>query len=246
MMPKAAQGKEKRMERCESSMTARVATVRERIAKAAARAGRNPEDIVLVAVSKTVDVPAIRDAMALGLSDFGESRVQEYLRKTALTDGAGLWHFIGRLQTNKVRQLAGRDVLIHSLDRMELLEEMVRVSKRTGCRWRALIEVNVSGEASKAGVDPDALEPLVRAASGSGCVEVLGLMTVAPYEADPEMVRCHFHDLRQKAIDIHSLGLDNVVMRHLSMGMSGDLEIAVEEGATLVRVGTAIFGDRGA
>ncbi len=227
-------------------MEDRVAAVRGRIAAAAARVGRNPEDVMLVAVSKTVDVPAIREAMMLGLTDFGESRVQEYLRKTASTDGAGNWHFIGRLQTNKVRQLAGRDVLIHSLDRLELLEEMVRVSKRTGCRWRALVEVNVSGEASKGGVRPEGLAPLVRAASDSGCVDLLGLMTVAPNEADPEMVRCHFRDLRQKAIDIQSLRLDNVVMRHLSMGMSGDLEIAVEEGATLVRVGTAIFGARGA
>ena len=232
------------MERCGDSMKERVVSVRSRIATAAARAGRNPDDIVLVAVSKTVDIPAIREAMALGLTDFGESRVQEYLRKTEQTDGAGVWHFIGRLQTNKVRQLAGRHVLIHSLDRVELLEEMVRVSKKTGCRWQALIEVNVSGEASKAGVEPDRLEALVRAVSESGCVDLLGLMTVAPNESDPERVRFHFRNLRQMAIDIRSLRLDNVVMRHLSMGMSGDLEIAVEEGATLVRIGTAIFGAR--
>lgn len=154
------------------------------------------------------------------------------------------WHFIGRLQTNKVRQLAGHPLLLHALDRMPLLEALIRQSRKTGCRWQVLVEVNVSGEESKAGVSTDALEALLRMASQSGCVDVRGLMTVAPDVADPELVRPVFRRLRELAVDIRSWKLDNVVMEHLSMGMSHDLDVAVEEGATIVRVGTAIFGTR--
>ena len=241
-----------------------ISAVNARIAAAAIRAGRSPEEITLLAVSKTVESDAIRAAIACGMANFGENRVQEYLRKrdelsglSALGANARLdagvqatpeeairWHFIGRIQTNKARQLAGQPVLLHALDRMALLQELVRLSDKTGCRWQALIEVNVSGEDSKAGVAPKALETLLRAASDSGCVSVLGLMTVAPDVPDPELVRPVFRHLRELAVDIRSWKLDNVVMDHLSMGMSHDLDVAVEEGATIVRVGTAIFGAR--
>lgn len=238
-----------------------IAAVNARIAAAAIRAGRSSEEITLLAVSKTVETDVIRAAIACGMENFGENRVQEYLRKRdelgesganprlgtgvrATLEEAIRWHFIGRIQTNKARQLAGQPVLLHALDRMALLQELVRQSDKTGCRWRTLIEVNVSGEDSKAGVPPKALEALLRAASDSGCVSVLGLMTVAPDVPDPELVRPVFRHLRELAVDIRSWKLDNVVMDHLSMGMSHDLDVAVEEGATIVRVGTAIFGAR--
>ena len=270
----------------------RIAAVRARILAAAQRAGRNPEDILLLAVSKTVEPEVMKDAFDCGLREFGENRVQEYLRKkatleqwlgtahtqtqwlgtahtqtqrlgTAHTQKQSLetsqtqtkplaakhtpgWHFIGRLQTNKVRLLAGQPLLLHALDRLELLEALCRQSRNTGCRWKALIEVNVSGEGTKAGVAVKDLEELVRAASGSGCVSVCGLMTVAPDEPDPAFTRPVFRRLCELAVDIRSWKLDNVVMNHLSMGMSHDLEVAVEEGSTIVRVGTALFGERAA
>ena len=143
-----------------------------------------------------------------------------------------------------MRQLAGRNLLVHSLDRIALLEEMVRLSGKTGCLWKVLMEVNISGEASKGGVTPDELEPLLRAASNSRCVFVHGLMTVAPNTDEPEETRPIFRRLRELAIDMGSRKLDNVSMDILSMGMSDDFAIAVEEGATHIRVGTAIFGSR--
>lgn len=251
-------------------MRTRIDAVRARILAAAQRAGRNPADILLLAVSKTVEPEVMKAAFDCGLREFGENRVQEYLRKKAtleqwlgashtqtqslgtsctqthsLTAGNSPgWHFIGRLQTNKVRQLAGQPLLLHALDRMELLEALCRQSRITGCQWKALIEVNVSGEGTKAGVAVKDLEELVRAASGSGCVSVCGLMTVAPDEPDPAFTRPVFRRLSELAVDIRSWKLDNVVMHHLSMGMSHDLEVAVEEGATIVRVGTALFGER--
>lgn len=240
----------------------RIAAVRARILAASQRAGRNPEDILLLAVSKTVEPEVMKDAFDCGLREFGENRVQEYLRKktaleqsleTSQTQTQPLaaehtpgWHFIGRLQTNKVRLLAGQPLLLHALDRMELLEALCRQSRNTGCQWNALIEVNVSGEGTKAGVAVKDLEELVRAASRSGCVSVCGLMTVAPDEPDPAFTRPVFRRLCELAVDIRSWKLDNVVMNHLSMGMSHDLEVAVEEGSTIVRVGTALFGERAA
>ena len=260
----------------------RIAAVRARILAAARRAGRNPEDILLLAVSKTVEPEVMKAAFDCGLREFGENRVQEYLRKKATleqwlgtshtqtqslgtshaqtkwlgtsqtqthsqtTERSPGWHFIGRLQTNKVRLLAGQPLLLHALDRMELLEALCRQSRNTGCQWNALIEVNVSGEGTKAGVAVKDLEALVRAASRSGCVSVCGLMTVAPDEPDPAFTRPVFRRLCELAVDIRSWKLDNVVMNHLSMGMSHDLEVAVEEGSTIVRVGTALFGERAA
>ncbi len=222
----------------------RLEGIRKGIAEAAARSGRDAEAVTLLAVSKTVGEEAVQEAFRGGVRAFGENRVQEYLRKsTALTDEIR-WHFIGRLQTNKVRMLAGRPLLIHSLDRLSLLEEMVRISKRTDCSWEALVEVNVSGEASKAGVRPEEALTLVRAASKTGCVGVKGLMTVAPPAEHPEASRPFFRKLMEIAIDIGSHKLDNVFMEHISSGMSNDYLVAVEEGATIVRIGTAIFGKR--
>ncbi len=222
----------------------RLSFVRDTIAAAARRAGRSPDEVSLIAVSKTVDVPVMAAAMRLGVAQFGENRVQEYLRKSAALPDTAAWHFIGRLQTNKVRQLAGKNLLIHSLDRMALLEEMVRETYKTGFLWHVLVEVNISGEESKTGVTPDQMEGLVQSASASGCVFVHGLMTIAPNLDIPEKTRPIFRKLKELAIDMGSRKLDNVSMDFLSMGMSNDFAIAVEEGATHIRVGSAIFGSR--
>lgn len=222
----------------------RLSEIQGKTVAAAEKAGRNPEDVTLIAVSKTVDLPVMEAAVRQGVAQFGENRVQDYLRKSGALPDTVVWHFIGRLQTNKVRQLAGRNLLVHSLDRVALLEEMVRLSATTGCVWQVLVEVNISGEASKAGVAPDELEPLLRAASASGCIFVHGLMTVAPYTDEPETSRPIFRRLKELAIDMGSRKLDNVSMDFLSMGMSDDFAVAVEEGATHIRVGTAIFGSR--
>lgn len=225
-------------------LRARLSAVADAVAAAALRAGRNVEDVTLIAVSKTVDVPVMAAAMRQGVTQFGENRVQEFLRKSASLPDTVVWHFIGRLQTNKVRQLAGRNLLIHSLDRIALLDEMVRVSDKTGFQWHVLVEVNVSGEASKTGVSPDQLAFLLQKASNSACIRVQGLMTVAPNTGTPEETRPIFKRLKELAIDMGSQKLDNVSMNLLSMGMSNDFVIAVEEGATHIRVGTAIFGSR--
>jgi PLP dependent protein len=222
----------------------RLAAVRDSISAAAKMAGRDPAGISLIAVSKTVDVPVMAAAMRLGVSQFGENRVQDYLRKCAALQDSASWHFIGRLQTNKVRQLAGRNLLIHSFDRIALLEEMVRETKKTGFHWHVLAEVNISGEETKTGVAPGQLEVLLQNASASGCVSVHGLMTIAPNLEDPEKTRPIFRRLKELAIDMGSRKLFNVSMDILSMGMSNDFTIAVEEGATHIRVGTAIFGSR--
>lgn len=223
-----------------------ISEVRRGIAGACAAAGRDPAGVRLLAVSKTVDVPQMEAAASEGISDFAENRVQELLRKADILSGDIRWHLCGRIQTNKVKMLAGRDLLIHSLDRPDLLREMIRVSARTGCRWRTLVEVNVSGEESKAGVTPDGLPELLAEASESGVVDVLGLMTIAPADADEAELRKVFAELRQLAVDMDRKGMDNISMGELSMGMSGDYRIAIEEGATMVRIGTAIFGSRSA
>lgn len=221
-----------------------IQAIRAGILEACAASGRDPEGVRLLAVSKTVDVPQMEMARTAGITDFAENRVQELTRKADILTGDLNWHMCGRLQTNKVRMLAGRNVLIHSLDRPELLQEMRRIHERTGEIWQSLVEVNVSGEESKAGVSPDMLQEFMRLASESGCVRIRGLMTIASADGEPPAIRKVFAGLRQLAVDIDRSGMDNICMDHLSMGMSGDYRIAVEEGATMIRIGTAIFGSR--
>ncbi len=218
--------------------------VKIQIRETASLCGRSADDILLIAVSKTVNIPAVQEAASHGQLDFGENRVQEYLKKSEALSSNLHWHFIGRLQTNKVRQLAGRDVLIHSLDRLDLLHEMTLVAKRKGLRWKVLVEVNVSGESSKAGVTPNGLLPFMNEASESGVVDVLGLMTVAPYSDNAEETRPVFRRLKELSLQVDQAHLPGISMRYLSMGMSNDYKVAIEEGATHIRVGTAIFGER--
>ena len=224
----------------------RVAAVRARIAEAAARAGRSPDEVTLVAVSKSVPVAAMREAYAAGIRDFGENRAQEARDKFAAFGPDVRWHFVGRLQTNKVKYIARHCHLLHSLDRLALAQEVDRRATRCGRVLPCLLEVNVAGEATKAGVPPERVIPLLQQLAGLPGLRVVGLMTVAPRAADPEQVRPVFRRLRELARQAaeRCQGLPGIELRHLSMGMTDDFEVAVEEGATIVRIGRAIFGER--
>jgi pyridoxal phosphate enzyme (YggS family) len=215
--------------------------VRARIAAASARAGRAPESVTLVAVSKKQPVDALREAYAAGCRDFGENYAQELLEKaSALVDVDLRLHHIGHLQTNKVKALVGKVALFHGVDRTELVRELDKRAGAAGCRASVLIQVNVAGEDTKSGCTPVELPSLVAEALACPHLEVRGLMTMPPPCDDPEAARPHFRELRRLRDALGDARLDE-----LSMGMSHDFEVAIEEGATLVRVGTAIFGARG-
>jgi len=213
-----------------------VASVRARIARAAARAGRRPRDITLIAVSKTQPAAAVIAAYAAGVRDFGENRVQEAGAKVVAVRAGGIeprWHMIGHLQRNKVPAALDRFDILHSVDSEELARA---IDVRARRRVPVLIEVNVAGEESKHGVPPAAVPALARLVGGLPNIDLLGLMTVAPQADDPEDVRPVFRELRKLR--------DAIGLRELSMGMTDDFEVAVEEGSTFVRVGRAIFGPR--
>lgn len=227
-----------------SNVGEKVAAVQERARQAALRAGRNPGQVTLIAVTKTVPPERVQEAVACGVRHLGENRVQEARDKRPLVAGDAVWHLIGHLQTNKVRQAVQLFDWVHSLDRAELAEELHRRAVTAERRLPVLIQVNVAGEASKSGIAPKDLIDLVHLAARLDGLQVNGLMTIAPLVADPEEVRPVFRRLAQMAAEVDSLGLDGVRMEHLSMGMSHDFEVAIEEGATMVRIGTALFGER--
>lgn len=228
-----------------SNIVMNVEKVRQSIRQAALRAGRDPEAVTLIAVTKTRPVEEIEAAVAAGLIHLGENRVQELKEKWEPLSGRGvIWHLIGSLQTNKARQALEMANLIHSLDRDSLLDELIRQAERRGSPCDVLVQVNVSGEESKHGISPGNLHPFLRRVSQQQWVRVRGLMTMAPLSERVEDARPHFRRLRELSEEVRTLALPNVSMEHLSMGMSSDYEVAVEEGATLVRVGTAIFGER--
>ena len=217
--------------------------VRERIAKAAKSAGRSPGSVALVTVSKTVDVPTVREAHALGLRLFGENRPQELQRKAeVLGDLPDIeWHMIGHLQRNKVKAVVPLAALIHSVDSLRLMTEISKYCVKNGCSARILLEVNVSEEESKFGFRPEQAIQACQASVDMEGFRIQGLMTMAPFTAAQEETRPVFVGLRELAETIESHNFENVSMRHLSMGMSNDFEVAVQEGATLVRIGTALW-----
>ena len=218
--------------------------VKGRIAEAASKAGNPPESIRLVAVSKTVPVEKIIEAREAGAELFGENRVQEALEKIErLAQGGPKWHFIGHLQKNKVKQILGRFDLIHSVDSAALAQVINEKSLARNLITPVLIQVNVSGEASKFGMAPNELESAFRVLSKLPAVKVEGLMTIPPYDPDPEKSRNVFARLRELRDQMAELGMEGIYLKELSMGMSHDFAVAIEEGATLVRVGSAIFGD---
>lgn len=218
--------------------------VREQLAAACVRAGRNSADVRLVAIAKTMPVEAVAEALVAGQSLIGESYVQEFVDKVEAIAEPVEWHFVGGLQTNKVKYLAGKVALIHSVDRLSLAEEINRQWGKSGRTADILIQVNLGHEASKSGTDENQLEALVRQVAQLEHVRIRGLMTLPPYCDDPEDVRPFFRRLRELARYMDGLGLAGVGMGELSMGMTHDFEVAIEEGATLIRVGTAIFGPR--
>ncbi|MBE3581038.1 MAG: YggS family pyridoxal phosphate-dependent enzyme [Thermoanaerobacteraceae bacterium] len=222
-----------------------VAEVRERIARAARKVGRQPEEITLIAVTKNVPVERIKEAVDVGIKELGENRVQELLEKQAgLAEEDISWHLIGHLQRNKVKYVWNRVRLIHSLDSLQLARELEKRAAPAGERIKVLVEVNVAGESSKFGLPVEAVPGFLKELTGFKSLEVLGLMTVAPFVNDPEEVRPVFRRLRELAGEIEALALPGVEMRYLSMGMTNDFEVAVEEGSNMVRIGTAIFGPR--
>jgi pyridoxal phosphate enzyme (YggS family) len=219
----------------------RLALVRRRIEAAAVRSGRSVSAVTLVAVTKTMPVEAIREALTAGVTILGENRVQEARDKIAALPDAARWHLIGHLQTNKAKMAIGLFDRIHSLDSTRLADELHRQSGEVGRRVRCLVQVNVGGEAQKNGVAEDEVRPLLEAVSRLSNIVVEGLMAIPPYLPDPEAVRPFFRRLRCLR---DALAADGFSLPDLSMGMTHDFEVAVEEGATLVRVGTAIFGPR--
>jgi len=225
-------------------IAANLARIRAAIASACARCGRDPASVRLVAVSKTHPAARVEEAYNAGQTCFGESYVQEFLTKTELVKVPLTWHFIGHLQSNKVRFLPGRVDLIHSVDRLSLAEEINRQWGKAGGRVDVLIEVNLGGETNKSGVAETDLVPLLHRLALLPHLSIRGLMTLPPYLADPEAVRPYFRRLRNLATQLDALALPGVSMAELSMGMSHDFTVAIEEGATLVRIGTAIFGER--
>ena len=217
-------------------IAANLERVRERVARAAERAGRTPDDVLLIGVSKVVEVERIRAALAAGLGALGENRVQEAKAKVAELGRPVPWHLIGHLQTNKVKDALPLFDLIHSLDRLELAHEFERRAAAQSRTVDTLLQVNIAGEASKGGFAPDAVSGALEAIARLSHVRVRGLMVIPPEAERAEESRSWFRQLREMA-DKHGL-------RERSMGMSGDFEVAIEEGATMVRVGTAIFGPR--
>jgi pyridoxal phosphate enzyme (YggS family) len=216
----------------------------ERIEKASLRAGRDPQSVRLVAVSKTKPANAVIEAAKTGQRIFGENYVQEFTTKAPLVTEPVEWHFIGSLQSNKVKYIAGLVSLIHSVDRLSLAMEIEKQWGKLGKTCDILVEVNLSGEESKAGTTTAEAVQLVREIARLPHLRIKGLMTMPPFYDEPEPARPFFKQLRELAESIAAEGIPGVEMKELSMGMSGDFEVAIEEGATLVRVGTAIFGSR--
>ena len=226
------------------SIAEQLRSVQQRIGQAALRAGRKPEEVTLIAVSKTKPAEMILEAYGCGQRVFGENRVQELTEKrTALPEDIS-WQLIGHLQTNKVRQIVGKVSLIHSVDSLRLAEELQRESEKKGVVTELLLEVNIAGEESKFGFRPEEAAAAAAQIARLPSLRLRGLMTVAPFTAVPEENRKYFRQIRQLAVDIKDKNIDNVNMDVLSMGMTGDFEVAVEEGATMVRVGTGVFGGR--
>lgn len=223
----------------------RLAAVRARLARAAERARRSPNDIRLIAVSKTFPVDAVRAAFDAGQIDFGENKVQDGLQKIEQTRDLPLrWHLIGHVQSNKAKKAAQAFVFVHAVDSVDLLQRLDRAAVESGATPTMLVQVDLAGEDTKHGAPPEDLPAIFDAAAQCRAVALAGLMILPPFNDDPEATRPWFVRLRELARDLVARGIPPMMLRELSMGMSHDFEVAIEEGATMVRVGTAIFGQR--
>ena len=221
-----------------------IELVEANIKESVLKSGRNPLDVTLIAVSKTKPVSDVREAYDYGIRDFGENKVMELVDKYEELPKDIRWHMIGHLQTNKVKYIVDKAYLIHSVDSYHLAQIISREAVKKGVTCSILIEVNVADEESKFGLKIEEVCDLVRDISELPSINIKGLMTVAPFVNDPELNREVFKKLKQLSVDISRKNIDNVSMDILSMGMSGDYKVAIEEGASYVRVGTSIFGER--
>ncbi len=221
-----------------------INNVKTNIETACKKCGRNPKDVTLIAVSKTKPVSLLEEAYETGCRDFGENKVQELCDKYEVMEKDIKWHMIGHLQTNKVKYLIGKAALIHSVDSYKLACEIEKQAAKHDCIMDILIEVNIANEESKFGLAQEEVIELVKQVALLPHIRIKGLMTVAPYVEDSEENRMYFRNIKQLSVDIDNQNIDNVSMNVLSMGMTGDYMVAIEEGATIVRVGTGIFGER--
>ncbi|PHV71133.1 YggS family pyridoxal phosphate-dependent enzyme [Sporanaerobium hydrogeniformans] len=225
-------------------MKEQLESIQHTIKKAAEKSGRKEEDITLIAVSKTYPASAIQEAIALGCKDFGENKVQELVQKIESIEEPVNWHMIGHLQTNKVKYIIGKTALVHSVDSLKLLKEIQKQSLKKDVITSILLEVNVAQEDSKSGILLEEAMDYASSISKLSHVRCEGLMTVAPYVENPEDNRLVFRQLYDLSVDMQKQKFDNINMHVLSMGMSNDYWVAIEEGATMVRIGTALFGAR--
>lgn len=218
--------------------------VEKNIRLACEKSNRNRDEITLIAVSKTKPVELLNEAYDAGIRNFGENKVQEMCEKYEVMEKDIHWHMIGHLQTNKVKYLIGKTALIHSVDSYKLACEIEKQAAKHDCMMDILIEVNIAEEESKFGLTEEEVIELVKQVAKLPHIRIKGLMTVAPYVVDSEENRPFFRKIKQLSVDIDNQNIDNVSMNILSMGMSGDYMVAIEEGATMIRVGTSIFGER--
>ncbi|MEF2964658.1 YggS family pyridoxal phosphate-dependent enzyme [Paenibacillus sp. M1] len=224
------------------SLQERIQHVQERIEAACGRSGRNPAEVRVIAVTKYVSIEITRSVLESGILHLGENRPGVAVPKWEALGGQGIWHFIGHLQSRKVKDIVGKFAYIHSLDRLSLAQELDKRAAATGAEVKAFLQVNVSGEASKQGIKPEEAEAFLREAAQFPHVKIVGLMTMAPESDDPELTRPVFRGLRELRDELNAKGVTNEPLTELSMGMSGDFEVAVEEGATWVRLGTLLVG----
>ncbi len=218
--------------------------VHENIKKACEKAGRDPKEVTLISVSKTKPIPMLEEAYAAGSRDFGENKVQEIIDKYPQLASDIRWHMIGHLQRNKVKYIIDKTALIHSVDSLRLAQEISSQAGKRQLEIDILIEVNIAGEESKFGIPYEETVSLIEEISVLPHIHIIGLMTIAPFVTNPEDNRKYFRKIRELSVDIKQKNIDNVTMSVLSMGMTGDYMVAIEEGATMVRVGTGIFGER--
>lgn len=221
-----------------------LADVREKLRISCEKANRSANEVTLIAVSKTKPISMLKEAYACGVRDFGENKVQELVEKIPAMPDDIRWHMIGHLQRNKVKYIVDKVYMIHSVDSLRLAEEISKEAKKKDVSVRILVEVNVAMEESKFGASYEETVSLVKDISRLSNIQICGLMTIAPYVKNEEENRIYFNRLKQLSVDIRSKNIDNVYMDVLSMGMTGDYQVAVEEGSTYVRVGTGIFGNR--
>lgn len=221
-----------------------IELINKKIETAAVKSGRTRDDITFIVVSKTIDVPRIKEAVETGENNLGENKVQEIMDKYEPMGEGIKWHLIGHLQTNKVKYIIDKVDLIHSVDSVKLAEEISKRAEQHGLTAKILLEINIANEESKFGISPSDAEEFSLEISKLSNIVIKGLMTVAPFVENAEENRVYFKQMKQLLVDINSKKIDNVYMDVLSMGMTGDYEVAIEEGATMVRVGTGVFGAR--